>query len=436
MDRPLFALFTKEVRVIFRDPTVLIGTILVPLVLFPVMGSAIHVGVEATERQLAELQIAFYSHDAEDGNGTHSLELYALLSASNTTVRNVTAESTSAALNWTLANGLSTLVVVPSNFSEAIDAGHSAEVSVFQVLHNFGPGEAGGSARVDAALSTLNAKIASDRVRANYPNSTADEALFPARARTSSVIQGQVRSVAPEIVLNTILSGALTLPIVLSVMIVMSAQLAATSVAAEKEQKTLEVLLTLPTRRENILLGKLAGVFVVAVVGTITIFFGFSSYTGSISAGLPTADPAAAGLVPDAQGYALLVATLLLAFVSALSLAVLVASYAKDIYGAQSLMGIVYLPVFLPSILLSFTPLEILPPAIEGAVLAIPFSYPSLAGKALFTHDYGLLYLGLVYQLAFMAVVLFLAARMFSTEKVLTARLSLGKRKRKPSDEE
>ena len=431
----IVVLFKKELRVIFRDPTVLVGTLLIPLVLFPLMGSAISVSEQAAVRQLAEMEVAFLSLDGADGNGTLGDAFYLMLVSTNVSVQNATVTSASAAVNWTVERDLDTLVVLPANFTEEVAAGHRATISIYQVLKNFGPTEGGGSARVEAVVAAFNQAVAAQRAAAGLPNATAAEALYPARAQTHSIIHGTVRDVAPEIVINTVLGASLMLPLVVSIMIVMSAQLAATSVAAEKEQKTLEVLLTLPTRRENILAGKLLGVFAVSIVGTLAALIGFSSYAGSITSSLQTTDAAAAGLVPEAQGYALLLVTLLLAFVASLALAVLVASYAKDIYGAQSLMSVVYLPVFLPSIVLMFTPVEILPPAVQAVIYAVPFSYPSLAGKALYTHDYGVLYLGLVWQLVFVAVVLFLAARMFSTEKVLTARLSFRKRKRKAPEE-
>ncbi len=429
----LAALFKKELKVIFRDPTVLVGTILIPVFLFPVMGGAISVGQQATQEQLAHVQIGFLSLDNTSSNVSYAAAFRAALLASNLTVKNATGASDAEAVQWALANGVDTVVVVPANFTDAISAGHAATVRIYQVLHNFGPAELGGEQSVYGVLNGLNAGIAAQRASSAFPGSRPDELLYPARANSSAVIHGQVRNVPPDTVINTILGSSVSLPIVISIMILISAQLAATSVAAEKEEKTLEVLLTLPTRRENILLGKLGGVFVVSLIGTVAVLISFSSYSGNITASLPTADPTASGLAPDAQGYALLVVTLLLSFVSSLSLAVLVASYAKDIYGAQSLMSVVYLPVFLPSILMSFTPVEILPPAFQAVIYGIPFSYPSLAGKALYTHEYGAIYLGAVYQVAFMIVVLYLAARMFSTEKVLTARLSFGKRKRRGS---
>lgn len=431
MNRPLLALFKKEVRVIFRDPSALVGTLLVPLVLFPLMGSAIHVGQEATANELASLEVGWLSHDVTPDNASYARALYAAMVQSNLSLINISAPDDTSGVAVALEKGVNTLLVVDANFSSVIAAGHAATVRIYQVLKNFGPADLGGDQSVRAVLAGFNAGVAATRASGSFNGSTPEEILYPARAHSASVIHGQIREVPPDEVINTVLGGSIMLPIVVSIMILSSAQLAATSVASEKEEKTLEVLLTLPTRRENILLGKLAGVFVMAVIGTVAALIGFSSYAGNITSSMPTADAAATGLAPEAQGYVLLVTTLLLAFVSSLSVAVLVASYAKDIYGAQSLMAVVYIPIFLPSILLSFTPINILPPAVQVGILGIPFSYPALAGKALYTHDYGLLYFGVAYQVAFMAVVLFLAARMFTTEKVLTARLSFGKRAKK-----
>jgi ABC-2 type transport system permease protein len=429
-------LFVKELKVTFRDPTVLIGTILVPVILLPLMGGAIRAGTEAVEEQVQAFQVAYFSMDGQDGNDTYARVFLGALSAANTTVVNATGTAPDEALAFAVSNRMRTLVVLPKNFTERIAAGHSAVVEYYAVLSNFGPAELAGAQHVENAVAYFDRLVAADRIAATLPNSTPEEALFPALSNGRSVINGQIRNVRPDVVVNAVALSAVSLPIVLGIMITLAAQLAAVSVATEKEEKTLEVLLTLPTRRENILLGKLAGVFVVSLVGTGSLIVGFSYYMGSFTGGAGGApiDPATTGLNAEPAGYALLLVTLLLAFLSALSLAVLLATYAKDIYGAQSLLGIVVLPVFLPFILLAFAPIDILPLGLQIAIYALPFSYPTLAARALFTHDYAPIVLGVIYQLVFTAGVLFLAARMFTTEKVLTARLSLGKRKQPPEE--
>jgi len=143
-------------------------------------------------------------------------------------------------------------------------------------------------------------------------------------------------------------------------------------------------------------------------------------------------DLASVGLSPDMTGYALLAASLFLSIISALALAVLLAAYTKDVRSAQSLLGVLFLPIFIPAFLLMFAPVEILPGGLQAIIYAIPFSYPSIASKALYTKEYTVVALGVLYQLIFTATVLFIAARLFASEKIMTARLRFKKEKKAP----
>jgi ABC-2 type transport system permease protein len=203
-------------------------------------------------------------------------------------------------------------------------------------------------------------------------------------------------------------------------------------VAMEKEQKTLEVLLSLPVRRINILIGKLSGVILVSMIATVSYLVGFTFYFNSLGVSAGNVDLASLGLSPTPLGVALLAVALLLSFVSALSLAVLLSVFTKDVRSAQSLMGILYIPIMVPALVLMFAPVNTLPLGIQAVILAIPFSYPIIASQALYTQQYLVVVLGIAYQAIFTAAVLALAARVFSTEKIMTARLEFGKKKRKP----
>jgi len=60
-------------------------------------------------------------------------------------------------------------------------------------------------------------------------------------------------------------------------------------------------------------------------------------------------------------------------------------------------------------------------------LLAIPFTHPMLASLAAFTGDYLTATAGIVYVAIFTIVVLYVAARIFGTEKILTAKLKFRK---------
>jgi ABC-2 type transport system permease protein len=427
----LWNIVVKELREIFRDPKLVIGMIIVPLLIFPLMGGAIRAGMDAEEKQLARMEIAVMDLDRTEGSYNMSSQLNIVMVNSYLTLQGIDAQNTTSAVSWCMENGFETLVVVPGNFTEAIEDGHSAVIEIYQVLTYYGFSEAVGAQRVTDSVRAFNDLLTAQRLQQSFSNSSYEALLSPAVAHSSSVIRGSIEEADPQIVVTTMLSTTTTMPIVIMLLIIMAGQLAATSVAMEKEQKTLEVLLTLPIKRINILLGKLAGVVVVSLIATLSYVAGFGYYMSSFQTGAGSVDLAAIGLAPDMAGYALMIVSLFLSFIAALSLAVLLAAYTQDVRSAQSLLGILYVPVMMPAVVLMISPIEILPPALQGALYAVPFTYPILAAKALYTHQYGLIAFGIIYQVVFTAFVLYLATRMFSTEKVLTAKLNFGKKKGK-----
>jgi len=74
-----------------------------------------------------------------------------------------------------------------------------------------------------------------------------------------------------------------------------------------------------------------------------------------------------------------------------------------------------------------FTDVYALPFPLMIVLLAIPFTHPMLASKVAFTGDYLTAVIGIVYVTIFTIVVLYIAARLFGTEKILTAKLKFRK---------
>jgi ABC-2 type transport system permease protein len=212
--------------------------------------------------------------------------------------------------------------------------------------------------------------------------------------------------------------------------------------AMEKEEKTLETLLTLPMDRLAILWGKLSSSIIVAAIGAVAYMAGYSYMFSSVMAGIPEGlnlDLAALGLVPSAFGYLLLGLSLFATMISALALAVILSAFAEDVRSAQSLVSYIYPLVFVPSIALIYLDVNTLPLALKLVLFAIPFSHPVIASKAIMMGDYWTVTFGIVYVSAFTLVVMYAASRLFATEKILTAKLKFKglrtRRGEKPTEE-
>ncbi len=110
-------------------------------------------------------------------------------------------------------------------------------------------------------------------------------------------------------------------------------------------------------------------------------------------------------------------------------------AFSENVRGAQALVGYIYPLIFIPSLALVYLDVNTLPLALKAVLFAIPYSQPIIASKAVVVGDYTTVLLGIIYVAAFTIVIMYIASRLFATEKILTAKLKLGKSKPKePSD--
>jgi ABC-2 type transport system permease protein len=72
-----------------------------------------------------------------------------------------------------------------------------------------------------------------------------------------------------------------------------------------------------------------------------------------------------------------------------------------------------------------FTDITTLPFPLSIILLAIPFTHSMLAANVSFTGNYIGAIGGIIYMAIFTVIVLYIASRLFGTEKILTAKLKL-----------
>ena len=111
-----------------------------------------------------------------------------------------------------------------------------------------------------------------------------------------------------------------------------------------------------------------------------------------------------------------------------LALAVIMSAFAEDVRGATALVGYGYPIIFIPSLALIYIDINALPLAIKAILFAIPFSQHVIASKAVIAGDYLTVALGIIYVVAFTIILMYVASRLFATEKILTAKLRFKRR--------
>jgi ABC-2 type transport system permease protein len=415
----------KELKELMRDPKILIGMIVLPLIMFPVMGLVMGYAVETAQNEALKSNLLVVDNDG--GIWSNAFVNYTSY-AMNVVVINNTTPQQVVDQGLLEKNNCSMFVLLPQGFSENLtrhtagEGNITGEVCIYGVFNGGGGLFSGiGTSSVTALVEGFNRVVAPNLVVASQ----------------SSIIKGQIQEGIDSSVLGTLmLTQSIALPITIMVMLTYAMQIAATSVAMEKEEKTLETLLTVPVDRFAILMGKVSSTIIVAGVAAVTVLIGYNYMLGSLTTGISGSvgsgvDLVALGLVPSFGGYVLLGISLFCTLLSALALAVVMSAFSENVRGAQALVGYIYPLISLPAMALMYLDINSLPMALQAVFYAIPYSHPIIASKAVVTGDYLTVVFGIVYVAVFTLVIMYVASRLFATEKILTAKLALGKKRSK-----
>jgi ABC-2 type transport system permease protein len=420
----------KELKELMRDPKILVGMIVLPLIMFPVLGLVMGYAVETAQSEALKANLLVVNDDADNSIWTNNFLTY-MNSSMNVIVINDLTPQQVVDQDLLTQNNATMFLFIPESFSANLTRHAAGEYNITGTVTMYGVFNGGGGlfsgiggSSVTYLVEAFNRAVAPDMVVTSQ----------------SSIIKGQIQEGVDSSTLGSLMmTQAIALPITIMIMLTYAMQIAATSVAMEKEEKTLETLLTTPVDRFAILMGKVASTIIVAGVAAVTVLIGYNYMLGSITTNISGAgvnvDLVALGLVPSVGGYALLGISLFFTLLSALALAVVMSAFSENVRGAQALVGYIYPLIFIPSMALMYLDFNSLPLAVQAIFYAIPYSHPIIASRAVVTGDYLTVIFGIVYVAVFTIVIMYVASRLFATEKILTAKLSFGKKSKKPSGE-
>jgi ABC-2 type transport system permease protein len=423
-------ILVKELKELMRDPKILVGMIVLPLIMFPVLGLVL--GYAAETAQSEALKATLLVVDNDNSNWSNTFVNY-LNNSMNVAVINNTSSQQVVDQNLLTQYNSTMFVVIPQGFGENLTRHAEGNYTTTGTVNMYGIFDGGGGifsglggSSVTYLVEGFNRAVAPDLVVASQ----------------SSIIKGQIQEgVDASVLSGLMLTQSIALPVTIMIMLTYAMQIAATSVAMEKEEKTLETLLTVPVDRFAILMGKVSSTIIVAGVAAVTVLIGYNYMLGSMTLGLAGnfgagVDLVALGLVPSTWGYTLLGVSLFFTLLSALALAVVMSAFSENVRGAQALVGYIYPLIFLPAMALIYLDINSLPLALRAVFYAIPYSHPIIASKAVVTGDYLTVIFGIVYVAAFTIVIMYIASRLFATEKILAAKLMLGKKDSKKRQSE
>lgn len=417
----------KEVKDLLKDRKIVLGMIVVPLLIFPLMGGAINLSVQSVASSTKTTSFALMNLD--QGNYS-ALAVNYFSSLPNVTVKAIQPQSASDGMQAALKENVSTLVVIPSDFSVNVQERKQASLETYTAVTSFGIGQSVGSSTVSAVVGSLGKALSAYYVETATSGLDPSVVLVPIALNESTYLNGKLLPVSAAVVTSSGLQQSLALPIATFIVLIFAMQIASAAMAVEKEQKTFETLLTLPVSRFQILGAKLIGSTVIAALGAITSIIGFTYYMSMVTTISPSA-PAAFEITPPPTFYAFLGILLFLTLALATAIAIIVSVFTSDVRGAQAIVGYFALPIILPTFLVVFGDFNTLSAGLKAVVLAIPFSYVAVFANTGILGDPTYALIGIAYLIAWVVGTLYLASRLFNSERILTARFTIGRKKAK-----
>ena len=368
---------------------------------------------------------------------TASENVVQILSSSNFIVNVSHEENREGIIQKAKENKEKFVLVIPQGFQTGLNNFEQEKIELYAIPTNFSATAGRDATILKAIIEAVNNGMRNRVLSQAHPGADIESLNNPIILEEFVVIGQNQAKISPEAVVGFIVSQTTFIPIVLLMVIIFAAQMIANSIASEKENKTLETLLSAPVDRKSIVASKLFGAGIVSLVMAGVYLIGMRSYmkgiTGGDVAGSLDANTQAAinqlGLSLSTNDYLFLGLSLFLGILVALAMAFILGSFAQDTKSAQGLISPIMVLVFIPYFLTLLLDFSTLSAPLKMFVYAIPFSHPFLAAPNLLLDQHQSVIMGILYMAVLFIVLVFIAAKIFSSEKIFTLKLNLKKGK-------
>jgi ABC-2 type transport system permease protein len=243
-------------------------------------------------------------------------------------------------------------------------------------------------------------------------------------SNTFTYVNGEsFADVTPSEISEAMMGQTIFIPMIIMIIIMMVGGIVISSMGSEKENKTLETLLTLPIKRVTIVTGKIIAAAVVGLIFGIAYMFGMVFYIGSISymsIGSSDIDMGTLGLSLDLTEYLLLGVSMFLSIACALGICMILGAFAKNYKSAQTMTMPLSILTIIPMFITMFSGWYGSNDLIRAILFAIPFSHPMMATEALLNGDIVLVIGGLAYMIIFAVVSIIITVKLYDSDILIT----------------
>ncbi|MEB3755452.1 MAG: ABC transporter permease [Desulfurococcales archaeon] len=410
----IWPLVKKEILDLLRDPRIILGMIILPLVMFGVLGEVMSYGTQQAIYVAQPTNMRIVVIDRDHTNASEDLISY-LKSMTRETVilRNIPKDPGT----FAEINGYTGVVVIPKGFDYNLSKGLPGKVIVYTYMREVSIAEA---SRITSLVGLVSGYggIVKSRFASQVNVSTA---FLNNPVWTVGIVSmgGKVYSSAQVNALTGLLFSIVFAPLIV---VGYASQIAATTMGVEKEEHTLEVLLSLPLNRKSIVVAKLSGSIVISILATLGLSAGLYLYIDSVG-GLSGAGGMPLDLMRNvltAYSLSTITIALIIGVLLATSLSMLLGIFGKDVRSSQSMAGIIWTLVFVVGYGLAMIQFSTLNNSMKYIIAATPLAAPVLALKLSMTGINEYVWISILFHIVETALVLYALSKVISSEILIT----------------
>jgi len=317
------------------------------------------------------------------------------------------------------------LLIINQNFSENIEKGETGVFEIYWIMQGAGILDSISSSVVEGLINTVNTNITMQLIQNGNGSVNTTNALNPTgRNETTYFKDKELTGISPSQIANVLSQQSTFIPIIMMIIIIMAGQIVISSMALEKENKTLETLLTLPVKRSSIVAGKIIAAAIVGLILAVIYMMGMGVYLSSFQFQGAAGGAAAFDLTLSGTDMILVGVVVFVSLVAALAFCMLLGTMAKNFKSAQTLTFPVAILVLIPMFITMFKDFDTLPLALKAVLFGIPFSHPMMAPRALLFDDYLMVFSGIIYVAIFALIMIAIVVWVFKTDKIVTGSTS------------
>lgn len=416
--RKFSALFLKELKELLNKQLIISFVIMV--VLFRVIGQ---INKSAMQKLEERQEIGILVLDSGPYGETVKKALQ-----NNFKLNEITGTSEPNWIDAAKKADLRTVVVIPDDFSLKISVREKASIKVYTIARTLGVKERAQKQLINSIIRNVSEAISHSILQKNLSTKELEYIKEPVILGEYVHLKGKTYNISSEIIFGYMTIQSTLIPIILFLLLIMTSQMIAAAMGQEKENKTLETLLTTPVPRFSIIAAKMLSSIIIAAVFAGAYLYGFKGYMiSSFESQFKELENIAKelGIALSGTGLFGFGVSIFLALVAGLLMSMLISVFVQDTKSAQVAITPVMIMLLIPYFLSFTVDIAELTGVAKVLIYLIPFTHPFYFYRFYILGNYKDLIFGISYLVIFNLILALVILKLFSTDILITSRLDI-----------